>query len=278
MKKLLLVGDNPVSIRQKLIIGFFIVSLLVILVAFFGIYSTDSIHIAYKAYGEETLPVIRALTDMKIAGLKIIASTHEFIHFQSEYGTSAPTGEKEYQDVLSGVESYDKAFERYEILVNRFFPGEIVRLENLRIAGQRLKKISFELIDLRKQEASDVIIKKKHEEFEAAQTDFQGAVDDALAAEDNELAERTENVGISIEKTKKIILLASLLTIFISTPVGLYLSRYISRPIVQLKNAAEEMGKGNLNIRININSKDEFGFLSGAFNQMEGLLGFSDHI
>lgn len=199
MKKMSLVGANHMSIRQKLILGFFMVSLLVILVAFFGIYSTDSINNAYAAEKEETLPVILALEDMKFAGIRIVASTHDFIYFPSGNETSTHLLEYEYKNLLSGVESYDISFQQYEELVNRFFPDERVKLENIRIVGQRLKKISFELIDLRKQEASEVIIKQKHEEFEAAQTDFQEAVDDALAAEYNEFAERTENVGISIE-------------------------------------------------------------------------------
>jgi len=257
-----------VNIRQKLILGFLTVSLLVLLVAYFGIDATDSIHNAYAAEGEETLPVIRSLEGMKLAGIRIVASTHEFIHFQSGNETYTPLGEKEYQDVLSGVESYDKSFEQYEKLVNRFFPDERVILENIRIAGQRLKKISFELIDLKNQEASEIIIKQKHEEFEEAETDFQQAVDDALAAEDNEFAERTERVGITIDNTKKTIILVSLLTILMSILIGIYISYSFSRPIVQLKDAAAQIIRGNMDAKVEICSKDEIGSLAEMFNQM----------
>lgn len=84
MKKISLVGVDTLTIRQKLVLGFLTVSLLVLLVAYSGIDAADSIHNAYTAEGGENLPVINALTDMKIAQIKIIAATHEYIHLQPE--------------------------------------------------------------------------------------------------------------------------------------------------------------------------------------------------
>ena len=45
-------------------------------------------------------------------------------------------------------------------------------------------------------------------------------------------------------------------------------SRTISKPIIKLKNAAVEIGKGNLDTRIGIKSKDEIGELAASFNDM----------
>ncbi|MCJ7692995.1 MAG: HAMP domain-containing protein, partial [Sedimentisphaerales bacterium] len=45
-------------------------------------------------------------------------------------------------------------------------------------------------------------------------------------------------------------------------------SKTISKPIIRLKNAAVEIGKGNLDTRIGIKSKDEIGELAASFNDM----------
>ncbi len=45
-------------------------------------------------------------------------------------------------------------------------------------------------------------------------------------------------------------------------------SKAISKPIIKLKNAAAEIGKGNLETRIDINSRDEIGELAASFNDM----------
>lgn len=49
-------------------------------------------------------------------------------------------------------------------------------------------------------------------------------------------------------------------------------SRYLSRPITDLKTAAEKIAKGDFDVRINPLSTDEVGMLSESFNSMAGSL------
>jgi signal transduction histidine kinase len=49
---------------------------------------------------------------------------------------------------------------------------------------------------------------------------------------------------------------------------GIYLSRVITKPIISLRNAAEEISKGKLETRAEIRSRDEIGNLAASFNQM----------
>lgn len=49
---------------------------------------------------------------------------------------------------------------------------------------------------------------------------------------------------------------------------GLALARHILKPVAQLTEAAQEMSKGDLSHRVAVDSKDELGALSQAFNQM----------
>ena len=47
-----------------------------------------------------------------------------------------------------------------------------------------------------------------------------------------------------------------------------FFSRTISRPIITLSNASLEIGKGNLDVKLEVTSKDEIGQLTGSFNKM----------
>lgn len=51
-----------------------------------------------------------------------------------------------------------------------------------------------------------------------------------------------------------------------------FLSRTISRPIVKLSNASLEIGKGNLDVKLEVTSKDEIGKLTASFNKMVSAL------
>ena len=65
------------------------------------------------------------------------------------------------------------------------------------------------------------------------------------------------------------LIFVSILSLFVVIFVFLYLLRKsIVKPIMEFRDTAKEIGKGNLDKRININTRDELGDLANAFNQM----------
>jgi methyl-accepting chemotaxis protein len=63
-------------------------------------------------------------------------------------------------------------------------------------------------------------------------------------------------------------LLIMLMGIASAVFAGMYLSRRITRPIIILRDAAVEVGKGKLNTQIEVRSKNEIGELANSFSQM----------
>ena len=83
--------------------------------------------------------------------------------------------------------------------------------------------------------------------------------------------DRREILGEVIE-VRNILFIVSLILVVVTGLIGLFISRSISTPIVQLSEMTEEIGKGNLDIRVDIKSKDEIGVLASSFNKMVGNL------
>jgi PAS domain S-box-containing protein len=65
-----------------------------------------------------------------------------------------------------------------------------------------------------------------------------------------------------------IIIVSTLVLLFSVVLLGFWVSRSVSRPIIKLANAARDIGKGQLDTKIDIKSGDEIGILANAFNQM----------
>ncbi len=65
-----------------------------------------------------------------------------------------------------------------------------------------------------------------------------------------------------------IFLLITLLIIFSASWLGIHLAKEITIPVEKLAYATEEISKGKLNIHIDYDSNDEFGFLITSFNKM----------
>lgn len=67
-----------------------------------------------------------------------------------------------------------------------------------------------------------------------------------------------------------------LITIFslgLAIIAGIVLSKRITKPIIELRDATRQISKGNLDTRINVKSKNEIGELALNFNQMVNSLG-----
>jgi signal transduction histidine kinase len=81
----------------------------------------------------------------------------------------------------------------------------------------------------------------------------------------------------AIADSKKRIMVTALLVsseiFLVGILIGFLLARHISKPVKALMNAAEKVGKGDLNQKITLIHKDEIGDLSIAFNKMVDELG-----
>ncbi len=77
-----------------------------------------------------------------------------------------------------------------------------------------------------------------------------------------------EQIENDIDNTTYTIIGSSILAVLLAMMAGFFISRTIVDPILKLKKATVELGKGNLDTRISIDSKDEIGDLADSFNQM----------
>ncbi len=64
------------------------------------------------------------------------------------------------------------------------------------------------------------------------------------------------------------LLVTTLLIIFISIWFGLYMARELTEPLESMTKVAKEVSSGNLNLRVDVDKKDEVGHLAEAFNKM----------
>lgn len=81
------------------------------------------------------------------------------------------------------------------------------------------------------------------------------------------LIDMTDQIGIA-RSARNITLMTLIILVLIAISTGFLVSRSISRPIMRLKDAAFEIGRGNLGTKIDIKSRDEIKELADSFNAM----------
>ncbi len=66
------------------------------------------------------------------------------------------------------------------------------------------------------------------------------------------------------------LILITLLVVFAASWMGIYLARQITVPVQMLAEGTEKVASGDLDVRLDYRSDDEFGHLVGSFNRMTG--------
>ncbi|WAM31513.1 ATP-binding protein [Caldicellulosiruptor naganoensis] len=78
----------------------------------------------------------------------------------------------------------------------------------------------------------------------------------------------SQNVPGTVRDIKNILLMAYLVSITFSLLIGLLFAKTLSNPLRKLTNQALKMADGNLDVNIDVNSRDEIGKLADAFAKM----------
>lgn len=230
-------------------------------------YKTDR---TFDDLSSEIVPEIEALEELKLAALRIIASTSEHALIEAESTGSnhdSAQATTELDLISSGVENYNNALIKYDPFVDQNSRDREDQ-QKIKTSGADLIRLSAELVDSKQHGMAGAEVLEKKEEFEQAETKFLAATDEALAYQHVKLDEKNEVMHSTIATSKSLTLIVFSLTLVLSLTIGLYISRSISRPVSQLTDASREIGKGKLDTRIDIRSNDEIGELAAAFNKM----------
>ncbi|MBU4208543.1 MAG: response regulator [Proteobacteria bacterium] len=278
------------KIHQKLFIGYLIITLVVGAIGYLGILTNRVAKEGYNEAAHHTIPVINALSNLRFAGLRIVSSTIEFSFLRTEKQVSDKDIEQADKDIEQAdkdierlinqeIALYNEALKQYEDLVNRFSPAHYEHLQSIRNLGLRIQETSKELINLKRQGKLESGFIEKKEAFEKDEKAFSDAVDFIILKEQKDFINKKKQLESSLEASTIIIILGALISAIAAILIGAFISRSISKPIIKLRDAAGEIGKGNLDTRTDIKSKNEIGQLADSFNKMaEDLKRYHNHL
>lgn len=76
----------------------------------------------------------------------------------------------------------------------------------------------------------------------------------------------------SIWQIRKFILIAGGSAVLIATALSFFLSKTVSKPLVEMKGVAKDMAEGDFTTKVKVNSKDEIGALGNSINHLSNAL------
>jgi len=250
------------KLRLKVLFGYLLLAMLVVGVGFVGYRVARNIGQKFDSAINQTQPVLQALQDIRFhaVGLQVDAYRLALTPLDRQ-AALAPIRHEEHV----AFADLDAATVRYRKLVAQYFPDEAMMaaeiVEKVEIFKQAVEKVHVA-------NASHLTSEQMVDGVSKAIAQVLAAIQEAAAGELKEFAELQEGVDRDIAGQETLIFLAALAAVVTAIFGGISLSGRIARPVVALRDAARQLGAGQLDIRVPVQDRSEVGELAEAFNSM----------
>lgn len=250
-------------IGQKIILGFIVVSLLVGIMGYLGIYANKLVVDSFETGEEHFGAIIEASNEVSSYAKR--AEGHAMLYLTLNNGSDKIKFSQRIaslREQISIIETNVSNPRAKEIAASMK-----IKTDELQSTGESLfkehdnelnssGKFEFENHEKSIRRLDDVGAEIRRDGLDLAKLEL-------------ELQQAMNNDAKShADFIQNIVFLIGMIAVIGSLILGYGISKNIANPVMKLRDAAENIGKGNLSARIEITSKDEIGELATSFNRM----------
>ncbi len=255
-------------LRNQIILGYFVIALLTAVVGLVGIAMLNLVDREIGTISKKTMPVMEAIDHLRYSGMRIDSSTNEICILLDEEEDTAAEVAKEKALIRAALEVFTRNFAVYERIAGNHNAEEAETARLIQANHRQLLKTSAKLIALKEHGNHGRQFAVAKHAFEAAEQAYFTPIEEAHKLETAEFEEQKEDLERARIYALKAIMVLSMVTFALALLCGYYISRSISKPLMVLTESAEAIGKGDLERRITVTSRDEVGELAATFNRM----------
>jgi len=259
------------KIGVRIIIGFLLVAFIACAIGGVGIFNLTQINGTYKVAYSDSVDALKYI--------ERISSSFQRARLNI-YGVVLADNRDEKEYHIERMEYFDSIIEEnmtaYRDLLSSY------KAEEVEIELALIDKVqsTFEAYNEKETEFLNGIAMESNRKAEAYDLLKKGgeinnlslAVDDAITELVNYNINYAENQiannGSQATNSTVVMAITAILGVLLAILVGVFISRGISKPIGKIVAAADKLAVGDLDITINIDTKDEIGQLAGAFQKL----------
>ncbi len=271
------------KISTKIYLSYLFLAILVGATQFVELRAFSVARTTFNKISRETTPMLLAIEDFRAAGLLMLSSTGQYVMLRAENtgsldpvtGTEATAREQE-TFFLSETELFNNALKRIKAHIQaKATKGHTHMLARhdlglLLEKGDILRDRCERLVWLKKSGIANAETLELQKALQAAKESFLNATGATLKKETEVLELHRQNLFDAITRAIYIVKIAGLAAVILVIFFGLTITRAVSMPIRTLMNSVAKIGRGQLDSRVPITSRDEIGTLAAAFNKMAG--------
>lgn len=249
------------KISAKLIMSFILVAIIAGIVGLVGIINLKEIgHNDDIVYENMIVPLSEAgqmsiLFQRTRVNLRNMVLENDLDEINSSY--------RQIQTYISEIDTIAASFEK-TIVVDRTRDVYNDFLDTTSVFDSSLEKLLILCKENRDEEAYLFIKEEVNKAADAIQADL----DNLVQIKIEEAKTKADENSITANTASASMLIVIFVGVILSVILGFFISRIISNPLKNLSKTAELIAEGDLNIELNIHTRDEIGKLAAAFRKM----------
>lgn len=258
---------NDFNIGKKLLISFAAVVLVLITLSVIVFVNVSS-YVTSNTWNIHTYEVLSELEGI----------TTSMVNMETGQRGFSITGDEKFLDPYNqGKSAFDTHFNKVKELTidNATQQANLEKVKELKESWQQVAESS---ISLRREVVSgtkamnDVIKEETAAKGKTFMDNLRGVIQESIAIEDKLLDTRTEQQKSTETTTKMVLIFGTLLAVILAVVIAFYISRVITSGIQKVTQAANKLSVGDMNIDINVTTKDEIGELADSFTVMKNAI------
>lgn len=260
------------SISKKLIVGFGIVLILMLLTAALSAYSISSIGEQTQLYAKYTVPATQYMSDMRLSMEKLKrAILQAIVSEDAQSGNDAMGQATEYgADFAEALDAFAQNQRNDDL------DADFERIKTIQASAVESRAEITELVSNLSSANADKAMQVFVDQYQPALTQITDILDD-FAEVAHERAQQQDKTATDTMNMAWVILITSLVISFgVAIIIINIITKSILRPVKEIVNVYDEMSKGNLSVEVKYESSDEMGAMAKSIKKANAL--FSSYI
>lgn len=253
------------KISIRLLISFAVVALISAVIGIVGVVNINKVNTLDTQMYENNVKPLDTLVTMTYDFGAIRARMKDVI---------IATKQEDMKQYESQVNNYSDDFDKELSEFSKTLIKENTKkvTDELKTSKEKYMEVLKRVINLSENNKKEEAITLMYSELKASQANVETALKKVANIKSENAKAASESNDRTALASQNLTLVFMILGIMISIVLGVVISRSISKPVKALMKEANEIAEGNLNVNININSKDEVGTLARAFQIMSNKL------
>lgn len=245
------------TINRKLLGGFSVVILILILIIGVSFYKISSVDKNYSFLLQDRAMKAIDAKDLQVAAKNIVVYGRGYL---------LTGNEKVYQEYTRTHEEFQK---KYENLLGKLsIPEHIQMLKDFQQIEQEYNQLTNQQIELKRQNNEAYLTLSSSKGGDIVKR-FDEQAEKLAKYQIDLLEEGNQDNTKTVKNTKMQIIILGLIAILIAIVTALFMGRLISKPVTVIAESATRIATGDLTVdEIQVKNKDEIGDLAHTFNHM----------